>query len=99
MRTTERFVEYVLDFYGPGGIYAKFFAQSPVTEEDVKNALPHLLALRAAEGIEFDGDSYDREVMRDILLVRKDIQKPWHTEYETRLKYYTTPINNAQEGA
>ena len=83
MLNVERFI------YTLGETYGHLFESSPVTETDVREALTHLLALREAEGIAFTGEDYDLWMMRDIMLVRKDIQKPWLTEYETRLKYYT----------
>lgn len=88
----ERFIYTFVETFG------NLFEASPLTGTDIREAFDHLLAVRAAEGVAFTGDEYDREVMRDILLVRKDIQKPWLTEYETRLKYYTQ-TSNVQEGA
>ncbi len=85
LKTIERFVNYVLDSYGPEGTYAKFFAQSPVTEKDVRDALLQLLNLRAVKGVEFCADLFDREVIRDIMLVRKGICSVGETEYNTEL--------------
>jgi hypothetical protein len=85
MQTIERFINYVLGFYGPEGIYAEFFTQSPVTELNVRDALLQLLNIRAVKGISFCADSFDREVIRDIMLVRKGICSVGETEYNTEL--------------
>jgi len=55
------FVEYVLAFYGAGGIY-DFGAEAA----DVEKALDIRLERRA--DLPFDGDSLDREIVRDIML-------------------------------
>jgi hypothetical protein len=55
------FVEYVLAFYGAGGIY-DFGAEAA----DVERALDIRLERRA--DLPFDGDSLDREIVRDIML-------------------------------
>jgi hypothetical protein len=55
------FVEYVLEFYGAGGIY-DFGAEAA----DVERVLDIRLEKRA--DLPFDGDSLDREIVRDIML-------------------------------
>jgi len=56
----QEFVNYVLSFYGPGEIYDFNFS-----ENEVKKAVRiHLLD----EKVEFEGDSVDREMVRDIVL-------------------------------
>lgn len=56
------FIEYVLSFYGTGGeaIYDYAF-----TREEVEAAFT--IRLQNTE-IEFAGDSFDRELLRDIVL-------------------------------
>ena len=56
------FTEYMLDFYGPKGIYPMGF-----TAEQISLAT-QLYKCRLAEGQEFLGDSIDRERVRDIIL-------------------------------
>jgi hypothetical protein len=85
MRTQTEFLKYVKSFYGRGGIYAEFFATNPPERADYVAAYKHLLAMRAAQGIEFDGDSFDREVMRDILFVRMGILTPEQCEYKVEV--------------
>ena len=59
------FTKYMLDFYGPNGIYPYNF-----TAEQV-NLATQLYKTRLAAnypGQEFEGDSVDRERVRDIIL-------------------------------
>ena len=58
---TETFISYLLDFYGPGGVY-----DFGVTRDDILLALGIRLARNT-----FDGDSMDREIVRDIILEAK----------------------------
>ena len=55
------FVEYCMDFYGPGGIYDYDF-----NEAEIEVALSYRLISRA--DLPFDGDTIDREIVRDIVL-------------------------------
>jgi len=54
------FIEYVMSFYGPGGIY-----DMGSTIEEVKAAI--VVRLENTE-FPFDGDSVDREMICDIIL-------------------------------
>jgi hypothetical protein len=56
------FTQYMLDFYGPKGIYPMGF-----TAEQISLAT-QLYKCRLTEGQEFYGDSIDRERVRDIIL-------------------------------
>ena len=56
-----QFIEYCLDFYGPGGIYPLGMSEDEITK-----------AIRLLDLIgqrELDLDSIDREKMRDVVLV------------------------------
>ena len=57
------FIDYVLSFYGPGEIY-----DIEATRDEVWNAL--VFRIRSAEraGVTLEGDSIDRELVRDIIL-------------------------------
>jgi hypothetical protein len=55
------FIEYVLSFYGHGEMY-----DMGVSRDDVLLATGMRLALR--KDIDFDGDTLDREMVRDILI-------------------------------
>ena len=57
----DTFVNYVLEFYGEGGIY-----DFGAVEGEVLKALEVRLKSRA--DIPFGGDSFDRELVRDIML-------------------------------
>ena len=54
------FIDYVMSFYGPGEIY-----DMNATREEVEDALA--IRLENTE-IEFAADSFDRELIRDIIL-------------------------------
>jgi hypothetical protein len=58
-----QFIEYCLDFYGPGGIYPL-----GMSEDEVTRAI-RLLDLIGQEDLELD--SIDREKVRDIVLVMR----------------------------
>lgn len=79
MNERQQFVDYVFKFYGPGEIYAEFFENKPVTREEVSLALK-IIELKAPEhGHTIGYDSFDRELVRDILLHNRGETK---TEYE-----------------
>jgi len=61
VKQIDEFVDYVYSFYGPGGIY-DFGAD--------KGAIAKATFLRVTgnPGFPFEGDSRDRELVRDILL-------------------------------
>ena len=63
----KEFVEYVMSFYGPEGLYVEFFG-SGVSEEEVKKALK---IRKKNKKFAFDGDSMDREIVRDIMLYQR----------------------------
>jgi len=57
------FIDYVLDFYGPTGPYADEFI---FEESDVRMGLYQRLMWR--KDLDFEGDSRDREIVRDMVL-------------------------------
>ena len=59
------FVQYVMQFYGPGGIY-----DMGATSEMIRTAT--LLYLEM--GADFEGDSVDRENVRDIMIRTYELQ-------------------------
>lgn len=70
MVNVKEFVDYVLSFYGVGGLY-----DFGATENDVRVALDERIAA-AGEGLPFEGDSIDRELVRDIILKNRGLE-PW----------------------
>lgn len=62
----KNFVNYVLDFYGQRGIYEEFFKPDGVTRGEVETALK---IRKTQADPPFDGDSFDRELVRDIMFV------------------------------
>ena len=65
----KEFVDYVMDFYGKGGIY-----DFGVEREEVVAAMGKLIELRAdnPDAIGFEGDSVDRENVRDIIIANRE---------------------------
>ena len=64
----EQFTRYMLDFYGVGGIYDYGF-----TAEQV-NLATKLYKVQLAEGLEkFEGDTVDRENVRDLILKFREV--------------------------
>ena len=73
MNERAEFVKYVLSFYGVGGLY-----DFGAVAEDVEKALD--IRLERHKDVWFDGDSFDREIVRDIMLeFRGEPQRgsPW----------------------
>lgn len=58
------FVDYVFSFYGAGGLYS-----FDATAEEIKDAL--LVRLERWPNLEFCGDTTDRELVRDIMLEKR----------------------------
>ena len=77
------FVDYCLSFYGEVGMYKDFF-DTPVTESRIVEAtfihLNHLIE----DGREFEGDTLDRECVRDIMVGKVDITE-WMIKHEVEL--------------
>jgi len=78
----DTFVSYCLDYYGDGEIY-----DIKATKEEIEKALETRLNdktrilkefSKSLSEIEFDGDSIDREMIRDILLIQRG-EQPWET--------------------
>ena len=77
----EDFKKYVWSFYGRGeGIYKDFFDDNLKIEEVEKAIEIRLSNMK----LEFDGDSVDREIIRDIIFKMRDPQAK--TEHEFKFK-------------
>ena len=63
-----QWIEYVLDFYGKGGIY-----EMGATKEQVVDATNTLIK---QIGTKFEADSIDRERVRDIMIERYKLTFP-----------------------
>ena len=65
----EEFVDYVWGFYGKDGIYESFFRENPIT----KSYLVKVIERYAAINPNFEGDSADRETIREIMALERGI--------------------------
>ena len=68
------FTQYMLDFYGPNGIYPEGFTVRQI------NLATQLYKTRLPEGTEFYGDSIDRERVRDIILAAREEVVPEYSK-------------------
>ena len=64
------FTQYMLDFYGPNGIYPLGFNATQIS------LATQLYKTRLPEGVEFYGDTVDRERVRDIILEARESVVP-----------------------
>lgn len=63
----QEFINYVWSFYSPNEIYGSFF-ENTLTKEEVEKALEIRLSNLETP---FDGDSMDREMVRDIMFYNR----------------------------
>jgi hypothetical protein len=63
------FYDYVLSFYGPGGIYPM-----NATLDIVQKATNDLISILQIKGQEFCGDSIDRELVRDLMMDKYNLK-------------------------
>jgi hypothetical protein len=66
-QTVQTFIDYVLSFYGPQQIYGEYFDHN-LKREEVLEAVKLRLE---NETTPFDGDSVDREIVRDLMLKKR----------------------------
>ena len=62
------FIDYTLTFYGPDGIYPM-----GANRTVVRNATNDIIKIIEIKGEEFCGDSIDRELVRDLLLSKYNL--------------------------
>lgn len=69
---TKEFVEYVFQFYGKEvGLYKDAFAGG-VTKQEIQEAVQ---IRKGNKDLDFVGDSFDREIVRDIMLMRRELKR------------------------
>jgi hypothetical protein len=68
------FTQYMLDFYGPNGIYPFGFTSTQIS------LAVQLYKCRLPEGTEFYGDTVDRENVRDIILAAREETVPEYSK-------------------
>jgi len=65
------FIDYVFDFYGQDGIY-----DMQATKEQIATATNIRLKSLKYVKLPFDGDTIDREIVRDILISEFNLKMP-----------------------
>jgi hypothetical protein len=65
------FADYVMSFYGPDGIYPMIPALNFTV---IKSATNDHIRICKIKGQEFCGDSYDRELVRDLLISKYNLE-------------------------
>jgi hypothetical protein len=73
------FTAYVWSFYGIGGVYGEFFKENPITVDEVIKTEKQL---RKMIGNNFEGDSIDRERMRDLMMINRKAINIEECEYK-----------------
>ncbi len=66
--TTREFIDYVLSFYGVDGLY-----DISATRDEVLLATGIRMGMATWIGVPFEGDTIDREAVRDIILERRGL--------------------------
>ena len=81
----ENFKKYVWSFYGEDqGLYRDFFDNN-LTMEEIEKAIKIRLSNMK---LDFDGDSLDREIIRDIIFKMRDPQAKTEHEFKFKIERY-----------
>lgn len=64
---TQEFIDYVWSFYAPNDLYGEFF-NNTLTKEEIIKAVN---IRKANKKLPFEGDSLDREIVRDIMFYNR----------------------------
>ena len=81
------FVDYMMNYYNEeDGIMGQFLNRE-IIEKYVDDFIKKRKELN-----QWDGDSFDRELFRDILLIKLGIQKIHETEYKNGILPYLTDL-------
>lgn len=67
MKTLSKFAKYLWDFYGPEGVYEEFFVPA-LSVEEIEKGIEEYQQQNPESNLDKDGDSIDREMIRDIML-------------------------------
>ena len=81
----ENFKKYVWSFYGENqGLYRDFFDNN-LTMEEIEKAIEIRLSNMK---LDFDGDSLDREIIRDIIFKMRDPKARTEHEFKFKIERY-----------
>jgi len=86
------FVDYMIGFYGPNEIWGNFFNDN-LTRDIVEKYVDSFIKKR---GHDFEGDSFDREMYRDILLVRMGISDINEVELNVKSFFTESELKKAE---
>lgn len=90
---TTKFVKYFNDFYGPNGLYPCKLHKKEITWKEIKKGYDAVLKKNPKH--KFDGDSVDRELIRDEM-IDLGILDPTYNQRESKMPKKTT--QNYKEG-
>jgi len=77
----KNFINYMLEFYGPYGIRSDIF-DGKLTKDIIERYVDDFIEKRIVSKVWDNGDSFDRELFRDVLLIKLDIC--YNTEYDVK---------------
>ena len=85
--------DYVVSFYGSNGVYSNFFETEPITDYvvDMAIAFHKYVICPTLWNHNGYGDSFDRELVRDIMRIRKGLCKTNEVEYSHIMTKFFTP--------
>ena len=78
----DTFVDYVYDYYGKDALVNIFRDFTPVTKQEIRTTTRNLVQTSYPWG---DGDTMDREIVRDIMLVARGVTQ---VEYAPSIRKY-----------
>ena len=96
MSEIKDFKKYVKEFYGKGEIYQEFFPKSGATNVEIDKAVNMYVDYASTKEDQWGGgDSFDREIVRDIMLYNRGSKKA--LEFEKVVKKVVAHNTNSPE--
>ena len=85
--------DYVVSFYGSNGVYSNFFEADPINELTIDLAIAYhrYIICPTMWDHNGDGDTFDRELVRDIMFIMKGMRKPSEVEWSGIMTKFFTP--------
>lgn len=87
----DEFVDYIFGFYGPNEVWGDFFNYQ-LTKDIVEKYVDKFIK----KEVNFDGDSFDRELYRDFLLVKLGFSDINEVELNVRSFFSESELKEAE---